>query len=73
VETKTTVQEVQAVLDAVLDVSKKIDTVVSVGVSARCNDDGEDHILAPMLFDRGLTLDRAKTNMGLGRITNSLP
>ena len=73
VETKTSVQEVQTVLDAVLAVAEKIDTVVSVGVSTRCNDDGEDHILAPMLVDRGLTLDRAKTNMGLGRITNSLP
>jgi ferredoxin len=73
VETKTSVQEVHAVLDSVLAIAEEIDTVVSVGVSTRCNDDGEDHILAPMLFDRGLTLDRAKTNMGLGRITNSLP
>jgi len=73
VETKTSAQEVHAVLDSVLAVAEEIDTVVSVGVSSRCSDDGEDHILAPMLFDRGLTLDRAKTNMGLGRITNSLP
>lgn len=70
VETKTSVQEVPTVLDTVSDVAQQIDTVVSVGVSTRCHDDGGDHVLAPMLVDRGVPLDRAKTNMGLGRITN---
>ena len=70
VETKTSVGDVPAVLGVVSDVAEQIDTVVSVGVSTRCNEDGEDFVLAPMLVERGLPLDRAKTNMGLGRITN---
>ncbi len=72
VETRTTINEVQAVLDTVFDVSRRIDTVVAVGVSTRCNDneDGEDAELAPLLADRGWGFERAKTNMGLGRVTN---
>ncbi|MFC1639422.1 4Fe-4S dicluster domain-containing protein [Gemmatimonadota bacterium] len=70
VETKTSVQEVEAVLDGVLKVADQIDTVVSVGVSTRCSEDGGDNVLAPILTKRGNQLDRAKTNMGLGRITN---
>jgi len=70
VETKTSVQAVEAVLETVLKVADQIDTVVSVGVSTRCNEDGEDDVLAPILTKRGIQLDRAKTNMGLGRVTN---
>lgn len=73
VETKTLIQEVESMLDAVWDVATRIDTVVSVGVSTRCGENGQDRILAPILKGRGLPLDRAKTNMGLGRITNRLP
>jgi hypothetical protein len=70
VETKTTIDEVRPVLDTVLDVAKRIDTVVAVGVSTRCDEDGEDQVLAPLLTGLGYGLERAKTNMGLGRITN---
>jgi ferredoxin len=70
VETRSTMGEVQAVLDTVFDVSRRIDTVVSVGVSTRCNEDGEDPELAPLLADLGYGFERAKTNMGLGCVTN---
>ena len=31
---------------------------------------GEDHVVAPILERLGYKLERAKTNIGLGRITN---
>ena len=70
VEVKTNLSEVEKVLSTVMDVSKQIDTVVAVGVSTRCDNEGEDALLAPLLHELGYTFERAKTNMGLGRITN---
>ena len=70
VEIKTTIDMVPAVLDTVHAVSKGIDTVIAVGVSTRCDDNGEDLVLLPLLEDLGYSHERAKTNMGLGRITN---
>ena len=73
VEIKTTIDMVPAVLDTVHDVSKRIDTVIAVGVSTRCDDNGEDLVLLPLLEELGYPHERAKTNMGLGRITNVQP
>ena len=70
VEIKTTVEQTQGVLDAVRRVNKRIDTVMAVGISTRCDENGEDRILAPLLEEWGYSYERAKTNMGLGRITN---
>jgi hypothetical protein len=70
VEIKTSLSDVQRVLDTVMEVSRHIDTVVAVGVSTRCDEKGEDPLLAPLLHDLGYTFERAKTNMGLGRVTN---
>lgn len=70
VEIKTPLAEVERVLDTVSRVSKEIDTVVAVGVSTRCGEDGEDPLLAPVLEELGYSFERAKTNMGLGRVTN---
>lgn len=58
------------VLSIVFDVAKRIDTVIEVGVSTRCDDEGRDRMLAPLLTELGYGFERAKTNMGLGRITN---
>jgi ferredoxin len=69
VEIKTTIHETPAVLETVREVNKKIDTVTAVGISTRC-EDGEDRTLAPLLDELGFAHHRAKTNMGLGRITN---
>jgi len=70
VEIKTTLDEVAGVLDTVFAVANRIDTVLAVGVSTRCDNRGEDELLAPLLTNLGYRFERAKTNMGLGRITN---
>jgi hypothetical protein len=71
VEIRTAIEEVPQVLDTVAAVSLRIDTVMALGVSTRCDEDGNDELLAPLLQDLGYSLERAKTNMGLGRITNA--
>jgi ferredoxin len=71
VEIKTTIDKVERVLDIVGEVSERIDTVIAIGISTRC-ENGEDNILAPLLDDLGYYYARAKTNMGLGRITNKI-
>jgi hypothetical protein len=53
----------------VWDVEKQIDTVVALGVGARCDEDGEDNVVAPILERLGYHPQRAKTNIGLGRVT----
>jgi len=70
VEIKTQLADVRKVLETVREVAGQIDTVVAVGISTRCDDDGEDTLLAPLLHELGYAFERAKTNMGLGRITN---
>lgn len=70
VEIKTTLSEVEAVLATVEDVNRRIDTVTAVGISTRCDDAGEETRLAELLAELGYGAERAKTNMGLGRLTN---
>lgn len=70
VEIKTKLDQVEAVLDTVQQVNKRIDTVMAVGISTRCSEQGEDPKLGPLLEELGYTYERAKTNMGLGRVTN---
>lgn len=72
VEIKTSINEVEMVLKIVHDVNDRIDTVTAVGISTRCDDDGEENSLSPLLDELGYTYSRAKTNMGLGRITNNI-
>jgi hypothetical protein len=50
---------------------RQIDTVVALGVGARCDEKGEDNVVAPILEKLGYNLERAKTNIGLGRVTNA--
>ena len=72
VEIKTSLGEVEMVLELVNEVNKRIDTVTAIGISTRCDKDGEDHSLAPLLEDLGYRYERAKTNLGLGRVTNKV-
>ena len=60
----------EEIIRLVWEVEKELDTVVALGVGARCDADGEDHVVAPILERLGYKLERAKTNTGLGRITN---
>jgi hypothetical protein len=43
--------------------------VVAIGVGVRCDEQGEDGVVAPILERLGYRLERAKTNAGLGRAT----
>ena len=73
VEIKTPVERVEEVIRVVWEVEKQISTVVAIGVSTRCDENGEEDAVAPVLERLGYRLDRAKTNIGLGRVTNPLP
>jgi len=66
VEIKTTLERVPEILRIVTQSSKKIDTIVSIGVSTRCDEEG-DSALEKILEDEGVPFWRGKTNLGLGR------
>jgi ferredoxin len=70
VEIKVPVERTEEIVRLVWAVEKQVNTVIALGVGTRCDADGEDHVVAPILEKLGYKLDRAKTNIGLGRITN---
>ena len=70
VEIKVPVARTEEIIGLVREVEKQIDTVVAVGVGARCDESGEENVVGPILERLGYKLERAKTNAGLGRITN---
>src|SRR5271169_450869 len=70
VEIKVPVERTEEIVRLVWEAEKELDTVVALGVGTRCGPDGEDRVLAPILERLGYKLERAKTNTGLGRITN---
>jgi ferredoxin len=70
VEIKVTVDRTEEIIRLVREVEKEIDTVVALGVGVRCDGQGEDNVVGPLLERLGYKLERAKTNVGLGRITN---
>jgi len=72
VEIRTDIEQVDKVLKIVHEVNREIDTVIAIGISTRCEENGDDPLLAPLLDQLGYTYSRAKTNMGLGRITNKI-
>lgn len=72
VEFKTDLNEVPVVLQKIKEVIKKLDTVVAVGVSARCDEQGENS-LESMLRQEGFQFLRGKTNLGMGRPSNGAP
>jgi len=70
VEIKTTIDRTEEIVRLVHDVEKRLDTVVALGVGTRCDADGEDRVVAPILERLGYELERAKTNIGIGKVTN---
>lgn len=70
IEIKVPVERTEEIVRLVHGVEKRLDTVVALGVATRCGDDGEERIVAPILERLGYNLERAKTNTGLGRISN---
>lgn len=73
VEIKVPVSRTEEVIRLVWDVEKKLDTVVALGVGTRCDEQGEDNVVAPILERLGYKLERAKTNIGLGRPSAAKP
>ena len=71
VEIKVPVERTEEIIRLVHEVEKEVDTVVALGVGTRCDENGEEHVVAPILERLGYKLERAKTNIGLGRITNA--
>ena len=69
-EIKTTIGRTEEIIRLVKEVEAEIDTVVVLGVGVRCDANGDENIVAPILEKLGYELHRAKTNIGLGRITN---
>jgi hypothetical protein len=69
-ELKTRLEHVPVILATVEAVAKELDTVVSIGVSTRCDANGDD-LLAPVLRREGYEFFRGKTNLGLGRRPSS--
>lgn len=65
-ELKTRLEHVPAVLERVEAVAQGLRTIVSIGVSTRCDAAGDDR-LAPVLAREGYVFFRGKTNLGLGR------
>ncbi|MEO7169984.1 MAG: 4Fe-4S dicluster domain-containing protein [Sphingomonas sp.] len=61
------VERTEEIIRTVWAVEKRIDTIVVLGVGTRCDEDGEERVVAPILESLGYTLKRAKTNLGLGR------
>lgn len=72
VEIKVGLEQVPEILRVIRSVSPELDTVVAVGVSTRCDSDGEDP-LGDLLRREGYPAYRGKTNLGLGRITKQVP
>ena len=70
VEIKVPVERTEEILHLVHRVEKEVRTVVSIGVGTRCDEHGEDTLVAPILKRMGYKLERAKTNTGLGKISN---
>jgi ferredoxin len=67
VEIKVPVARAEEIVRLVWTVEQRLDTVVAIGAGVRCDEQGEDPIVAPILERLGYHLERAKTNVGLGR------
>ncbi len=66
VEIKTTMDRVPAILRALRAVAGEVETVICLGVSARCDERGDTELEA-VLRAEGFAFWRGKTNLGLGR------
>ena len=73
VEIKVPVARAEEIVRLVWEVEQRIDTVVSIGAGVRCDERGEDTVVAPIFERLGYQLARAKTNVGLGRRGASTP
>ncbi len=68
VEIKVPVERAEEVIRLVWSVEKDLKTVVVLGVATRCDEKGDESVVAPILRRLGYDPQRAKTNIGLGRL-----
>ena len=66
VEIKTTLERVPEILKIATGAAQDVDTIVSIGVSTRCDEAGRS-ALEEVLTREGFAFWRGKTNLGLGR------
>ncbi len=71
IESKIKLDKVPDILGAIKELVPSLDTVVSLGVSTRCNGSGDDP-LREILQDMGYDAWRAKINLGMGRHAESI-
>ena len=71
-EFKADIAEMPAILGAIEEEAKHLETVVALGVAVRCDAEGNDPVRV-QLEELGYDAWRAKINMGLGRHTNPAP
>lgn len=70
VEVKVPLERAEELIDLVDRVQKQYSTVMALGAGTRCEDDGDERRLIEILHRKGYNPQRAKTNTGLGRLTN---
>ena len=70
IEVLVKIDRLEEILGVVRQVEKQVKTVVAIATGVRCDENGEENDVAPILQRLGFKLIRAKTNFGLGRITN---
>jgi len=69
VEITVAVEETARVLDMLQDICRSSETVISLGASTVCDEDGSEP-LKDILINQGFDIGWAKTNLGFGRVTN---
>ena len=72
-EIKVPVSRAEEIIRIVWEVERRIDTVVVLGVGVRCDENGEDLSVMPVLEKLGYRVQRGKTNLGLGRAVLKTP
>ena len=72
VEIKVPVHRTEEIIRLVWQIEKEVDTVVTLGVGTRCDATGDETVVAPILEKLGYKLERAKTNVGLGRVLTQI-
>jgi len=68
-ESKIKLEQVPEMLQVIKQLEPSLTTVVSLGVSTRCDENGEDP-LKETILNQGFEAWRAKVNLGMGRVSN---
>jgi len=69
IESKVELEDVPRMLQVIKELEPSLTTVISLGISTRCDAEGEDP-LRDVLLKSGFEAWRAKVNLGMGRVSN---